>query len=137
MANLRDQLLGIRAQHGRLTPEIVVDEARPEEHPLHARFEWNDTVAAEQWRREQASELIRSVKIRYVDSSAKTGEVRAFVAVRGESPAADYQPTEEALSDPFTAKLLLAEFEREWRAFKARYEHMAEFAEVILRDVAA
>lgn len=137
MTNLRDQLLGIRAERGMLTPEIVVDEARPDEHPLHSRFEWNDTVAAEKWRREQAADLIRSVKITYSDKHDRPAEVRAFVVVRGESPNADYQPTEEAMADPFTSKILLAEFQREWKSFKARYDRLAEFAEIIRRDVAA
>lgn len=137
MSGLREQLLDIRAERGRLTPEIVVDAAKPDGHPLHSRFEWDDEVAAESWRREQAADLIRSVRIRYVDAADRPQSVRAFVAVRGDQPGADYEPTEEALADPFTAKLLLAEFEREWKSFKAKYDHLAEFAEIVRKDLAA
>lgn len=56
-------LKAVEDRHGRLTASAVVDAARDEESPLHARFEWNDGVAAERWRLEQARELIRGVRV--------------------------------------------------------------------------
>jgi len=46
---------------GILTPSAVVDEARPEDSPLHAAFEWDDSIAAEKYRLEQARRLLRQV----------------------------------------------------------------------------
>jgi len=37
----------IRQRDGTIIPAVVVDEARPEEAPLHPAFEWRDSVAAE------------------------------------------------------------------------------------------
>ena len=136
--SLRDELLKVRAQYGSLTPANVVDAATDATHPLHSRFEWDNTVAGARYRELQASELIRKVKITFADKSGTPQDVRAFVVVRGEEPVVgEYVPTEEALADPFTAQLLLREFQREWKAFKARYEHLAEFAATIRKDVAA
>ena len=53
----------IRQRDGTIRPAAVVDEARPEEAPLHPAFEWRDTVAAEQWREHQASTLIKVVRV--------------------------------------------------------------------------
>ena len=53
----------IRRRDGCLRPDVVVDEARPEEAPLHRAFEWRDPVAAEQWREHQASTLIKVVRV--------------------------------------------------------------------------
>lgn len=53
----------IRRRDGTLRPDVVVDEARPEEAPLHPAFEWRDPVAAEQWREHQASTLIKVVRV--------------------------------------------------------------------------
>jgi hypothetical protein len=53
----------IRRRDGTLRPDVVVDEARPEEAPLHPAFEWRDPVAAEQWREHQASTLIKIVRV--------------------------------------------------------------------------
>ncbi len=132
--NLRDHLQAIRDERGALTPALVVDTARDPEHPLHSRFDWDDTVAAEKWRLEQASQLLRVVKL--PADPSRPGDLRAFVAVKGQdSHRADYVPTEEALLDEFARKLILRDMEREWRLLKRRYEHMREFADLILSDL--
>lgn len=48
---------------GRLTPRIVLDEARPDTSPLHSGFEWDDLRAAERYREGQARLLLRSIRI--------------------------------------------------------------------------
>jgi len=48
---------------GTLTPSRVVDVARSPLNPLHKYFEWDDAVAAEKYRQDQARELIRCVHI--------------------------------------------------------------------------
>ena len=53
----------IRRRDGTIRPAAVVDEARPEEAPLHPAFEWRDPVAAEQWRQHQANTLIKVVRV--------------------------------------------------------------------------
>jgi hypothetical protein len=59
----------IKADHGFLTAPLLVDEARGEESPLHPAFEWNDDVAAENYRRNQASTLIRALVV--IDAPAE------------------------------------------------------------------
>jgi len=49
---------------GTVTATRVVDAARDIDHPFHSRFEWDDTIASEKFRQQQARTLIRS--IRYV-----------------------------------------------------------------------
>lgn len=134
--SLRSILQSIYDQHGELTPELVVQEARAKDHPLHARFEWDNKTAGEQWRKHQASELIRSVKVVYREATEDEEErtVRAFHAVR--TPKGNtYQPAEKIVENPFTRQLVLNEMEREWKAFRRRYERFAEFAEMIRRDI--
>ena len=48
---------------GRLTPDIVVEDARQKSSPLHNYFEWNTKQAAYHYWRAQARQLIKSVKI--------------------------------------------------------------------------
>lgn len=134
--NLRDELMRVRAEHGALTPANVVESAREADSPLHHRFEWDDTIAAEQYRLSQAAEIIRKVKVSYSTADNQRREVRAFLPVRGDEPTASvYEPTDEVLTDPFTSKLKLQEFEREWKSFKSRYEHLREFRAVLLADI--
>jgi hypothetical protein len=134
--NLRDHLQAIYDQRGQLTPSLVVDEARDPAHPLHSRFEWDDTVAGEAWRRSQAQQLIRSVRVVYREATEKEREksVRAFHAIRREEGHV-YEPVERVVEDPFTKRLLLADMEREWKALHRRYQEFAEFAEMVKRDI--
>lgn len=59
------------ANGGDLTPDIVLDSARPSDSPLHKHFEWDDSVAAEQYRRNQARTLLRAYRLRIVDSAGE------------------------------------------------------------------
>lgn len=48
---------------GLLTASLVVDEARPEDSDLHPFFLWEDSEAAEEFRKIQARTLIRAVVV--------------------------------------------------------------------------
>lgn len=135
MTGLRDALQAIYDQHGQLTPELVVEAARPPDSPLHDRLEWDDSKAGESWRRSQASELIRSVRIAYTKPDGKPGEVRGFFAVRTEE-GYGYHPTDKAANDPFLTRLALADMEREWKTLRAKYEAFAEFWQLVRDDLA-
>ena len=52
-----------KSNDGKLKPADVVDRARAETSPLHPIFTWDDTAAAEEYRRWEARELIRQVVI--------------------------------------------------------------------------
>lgn len=132
--SLRDQLTAIYQAQGALTPDLVVREAESVKHPLHHRFEWDNAVAGPAYRRVQAADLIRSVKVVYgqrEDGADKS--VRAFLAVREtDNPTrASYVPAEQALGDDFTQRLLLRECEREVTALQRKYGHLREFAQLL------
>jgi hypothetical protein len=57
------ELARVHDENGVLTPDAVLDVARDPGNPLHPAFEWNDSRAAENWRRRQATDLIYSVRI--------------------------------------------------------------------------
>lgn len=133
--NLREQLEAVYQQHSRLTPGLVVDTARPDDHPLHPRFEWNDALAGEAFRRQQAHELIQSVKIVHVRDDKEPLTVRAFHAVRDEEGFA-FRSTDDILSDPLLTQMVLSDMKREWQTLRQRYQHFTEFRELVLTDLA-
>lgn len=135
--SLKEELLKVREDYGALTPENVVRAAEHPDHPLHNRFEWDNTEAARKWRLHQAANLIRSVKIRFVRPSGESGKVRAF----SRDPSADrpsvYDETEEVVADPVNRQVILQQMKREWASFKARYHQMEEFIELLREEAAA
>lgn len=143
VSDLRNTLTEIYKTKGELTPQIVVDEARPEDHPLHSRFEWDDAAAGEAYRRVQAQEMIRSVKIVFTEAS--TGEkksVRAFSSLHepgsrtdDSAPATGYAPTEDLVQDEFARQLLLRQCSRDIATLKRKYGHLQEFVELVVAAI--
>jgi hypothetical protein len=124
----------IRQRHGgELTPQIVLDEARGTDHPLHQRFTWDDAEAAERYRREQAHQLIRSVKISYIKRDGNIDNVRAFQAIRGPSGYV-YEPSEEVVRNDIASRILKQEMLRDWLQMRKRWESFDEFWVMIRQD---
>jgi hypothetical protein len=90
------------ATPGGITPQAVVDSARPDDAPLHPAFEWDDYSAAEAYRRQQAKGIIRAI---VTVNSATKEKTREYVGVRGPAPdltrreSTVYVTTREAVSD--------------------------------------
>jgi len=137
---LREALQAIHDKNGYLTPQLVVDEARANRSNagklLHDRLEWDNSAAGEAWRRSQAQELIRSVRVVYKPATETEAarSVRGFHAVTGPHGQA-YEPLERVTEDEFTRTLVLRDMEREWIAMKRRYEHFSEFLVMVRADV--
>ena len=138
MTDLRAYLEQIYSQYGRLTPDLVVDVARPKDHPLHAVV-FNKSVkeAAEQYYLDQAKELIRSVRIKYTTPDGGVRDMRAFHAIRATT--ADefvYEPAEKIAEDPILTAILLRDMEREWRQMLERFGRFKEFVEMVRGSLA-
>lgn len=75
---IRDALSELETESGRLTPEEVVRHAADSSSPLHAYFEWDDSVAAHAHRISQARDLISSVRVE-VKTTTTTVKVVGYV----------------------------------------------------------
>jgi len=123
------ELTRIREQNGELTPEVVLMEARKHNNTLHAQFDWDDTVAAGKWRREQAAELIRVILIRD-DGVENSQAIRAFVKLEN-TRSEPYRPVVDVLADPEMRSRLLEKAHKELDAWTRRYTNLEEFAGLI------
>lgn len=135
--SLRDQLQTIYDQHGRLEDHVVEMEARDLAHPLHNRFEWDDSVAGYRFRLHQARNLIRSVKITYREADGLQGPatIRAYHSVPQADGTTAYKRADEIIEDDFTRTLVLRQMERAWKQLQSRYAHFAEFADMVRTDL--
>lgn len=77
-----------------IVPETVVEESRAQNSPLHSWFEWDDSIAAQEHRMNQARKLIRTLEIVYVrnDIEEPLPPVRAYVSVMDEPEYEMYAP---------------------------------------------
>lgn len=133
---VRDLLMEHYQRHGTLTPEGLLEEATDVAHPLHHRFEWDDSEAAHKYRLEQSRGLIRSVKIRFTTEENTPRELRAFVALKGEQThRAEYKPVEEVVADPFQRELLVRQFLRDWKIMERRYQALGDFTVLVQQQL--
>lgn len=73
----------IETKYGALTPENIVDAARPESATLHSAFEWDNNKAAQQYRLQQARNVINNVEVKIIsDSEERVLSVYEIVTVK-------------------------------------------------------
>jgi hypothetical protein len=137
-----EEIRRIAEKHGgRLTPKLVVTAAKRKSSPLHSLFDWDDTEAAKKWRLEQASCLIRRIKVTYHKSDDVSVRVRAFVNVDDDAkdrdqdtkkPAAGiYVPFETALAVESYREQLMQQCRRDVETFRRKYAALSEVAAII------
>ena len=127
-----------------LTPKNLVEEARPEDSPLHPEFDWDDTIAAEKWREEQARQVIKTIILYESDINTERElileeikdendtfaiEDRAFVST-GEWNHR-YVPIAVALTNEEWKANLLKAAKRDMQAFITKYHRLTELANII------
>ena len=136
-AEIKAALEEIAAKHdGVLNPRDVVEAAREEDHPLHSRFEWDDSSAAEKFRLAQAEGLIRRVRLHLIRPPAADGRVsitttRAFQSRPSQrTKDGGYEPIGKIMADPEKRKELVDTVARELLAIRRRYGQLVELAEI-------
>lgn len=131
-AQLAGERFELLEQRGSLTAESVLEDALHEASPLHAAFEWSDTEAARKYRLNQARHLIRSLVVAYVEESRVEHPVRAFVSVEPHRQQG-YEHVLFVMTDDERREKLIAQAWRELEQWKARYQHLTEFADICER----
>lgn len=81
------QMYGERLEHiasknkGKITPRLVVNDAKSSSSPFHNYFEWNDRKASEQYRLQQARDLVNHI-VEVVVIEGKPSKQKSFFSVR-------------------------------------------------------
>lgn len=113
-----------------VTPELIVEMSRDPDSPTHGEFEWDDTVAAEKYRTEQARLLIAHIRVVREDDQENEQDVkvRAFVSTPGRNSV--YVPLQNALSNDVYREHLLKQAKNDCMVFLAKYRKLSELAGV-------
>ena len=129
-----EELARIENKNGALTPESVLEESRAENAVLHDCFEWDDSIAAEKYRVNQARFIIRNiVTVGTIskDNTPKNVQFRAFVNVSDNS-AGKFISIKTAMSNEDYKAQVLRNAAMELKAFKTKYQIYSELADVFV-----
>lgn len=110
---------------GRITPQEVLEKARDKKSELHKCFEWNDSVAAEKYRLQQARAII--VNLVYTPKKEEEQPVRCFQITTETNT---YQPTKQFLVQKDEYQSLLKRAMEELKAFQRKYHTLTELESI-------
>ncbi len=122
---------------GNITPQKIVDRARPKNSPNHSVFEWNNKVAGEKYRLEQSKLAVRNVKAIYEDEQGEEKEIRAWTSIVDPDPDSKkrvYVDTFEAMNEKEIREQMLMQALQgliSWRKKWAEYAELAEACELV------
>lgn len=119
---------------GKITPKIVLKEAKEKNSPLHDFFEWDNTKASDNWRLHQARHLIGAIEV-VISYDGTEKERRRYLNVRvdneeDEESSRIYVVTETALTDSEMRKQVLQNALREASYWQTKYEDYTELSKI-------
>ena len=122
-----DALAKVEDKDGELTAEATVKAARPKRSPLHRHFEWDDSNAAELYRRRQAHKLIRSIRILEDDEETKP----AYLSIVDLTGRRAYRPIGKILAGIDFRQRALETANRDLEAWIRSYQDLAEACDLV------
>ena len=108
----------------------VVESAKGKDSPLHDYFDWDNDVAGDKWRLEQAQCMIRSIEVKYIGGDGKPEYIRMMYNLETEENKNMYIPVDEVFSSEIYREQLLERAYSEAISWKERYHHLQEFSKV-------
>lgn len=109
------------------TSQQIVDRARDENSELHKCFEWDDSIAAEQYRIQQARYVVHHLVIKEEVVPKDRPEVRYFVKPKQSE---GYKQTQFVMKIDTEYEALLKQAWAELQAFKRKYSMLKELQEI-------
>jgi len=124
MDSIGDELLALQNDEGKINPAEAVEWARTNvDSHLHAKLEWDDSVAGERYRIWQVRTLI---SVHIVDSEG----ARKFVSLSIDRKEGGYRPINEVLERIDLREVMLRDALAELERVQRKYQHLQELSEV-------
>lgn len=119
-------------KEGEVTASTVVASAKPKSSPIHDVFTWNNGIAANEYRLEQARLMLRSVEVVHVEAPARPMRAYETKIVPSEDRQVKrvYTTVQEVLEDPVARDDLLMSAVRDAISYRKRYAMLSELATV-------
>lgn len=107
-----------------LTPANLLDANRANDAPLHNEFEWDDAIAAEEYRLQQARHIISCLCVKSEEDKTHNEPIRAFFKI--EPACSEYESLQVILSTEDKYKSMLKTAAAELKAFQKKYQALKE-----------
>ena len=112
-----------------VTPQQIVDRAKDEDSELHKCFTWDDTIAAQKWRLEEARKVVQLLVIDRSQETETEPPVRVFFKI-GNTHDEGYKQTVNILRNNDEYAALLKQALAELEAFQRKYRTLSELEPV-------
>lgn len=124
----------VAERNGGVCPSwALVDEARPESSDLHGMFEWDDPTAAEGYRRNQARQHLRELRVVTITDDGERHDQALVHVVRvdADRPVEGYRLTSLVVQSRDEYAQVMDDALAGLRAWRRRYDHLSELSVVL------
>lgn len=124
---------------GELTPEEIVDLARPKASPIHQYFTWNKDKAHHDHLLHEARLLIKRIKVNVIVTDSNNEErkiqVRAFVSLPKEDQERAYVPVSIVMNDEAMRGQVLMQIVNDLLALRRKHAAFEDLFDLGMRRV--
>ena len=111
-----------------ITPDQIVEAAKNKKSELHKCFTWDNTIAAEKWRRHEARQIMCFLVIKETNEDTEDNyPVRIF----NKNDNGGYKTAERIFRNDNEYQKLLQAAYGELHAFKLKYSRLQELSEIL------
>lgn len=120
--------LEIIEEREELTREAVVEYAKDKNSELYKCFEWDDKIAGEKYRLEQATKVLTSIAIVLDEEPKKV--TRMYVSIRNDNEKREYKNIISVLENDDDYKQLLSKAKKDFISYKEKYQDLLQLQDL-------
>ena len=114
-----------------VTSKDILNDAKKKNTPYHEYFNWDDSLAAEEYRINQARQLIGSImQVTIIHEEEEPQEIRCFVNVIDEKGERGYVKTAYAMTKPILMNQVVQQALKEVESWRKRYKEYQELGKI-------
>ena len=107
-----------------LTPEVIVEESKEQQSPLHPIFEWDNERAGHEWRKQQARVMLGNLVTVQIEEVELKEPTRAFINVAKQE--SSYTAVDVVLKDEDLFNQVRRQALGELEAYQRKYQEFLD-----------
>lgn len=129
---VHDELEECKTENGYIDIEKMIDRAKIGDAVLHREYEWDNNIAAHEYRKGQSRTIIRSLVTVAENTNIEHRVYHAVTETREEQRLGQkvYRSLEDILADPEQRSGLLIQAMNDAHTFRRKYAALQEFAQI-------